>query len=114
MIFLFDISFCIIGSEGTEADSRTRICLEQGAITNEIQHPLSEGSQYETSTPNSVMAEQIYDCLPGEFIICNTAYFTHSPILVYDQFAACRNQYFFPVSAVRKNRFRCDFSLQAA
>ena len=45
-----------VEAEGTEADSRTRICLEQGAITNEIQHPLSEGSQYETSTPNSVMA----------------------------------------------------------
>ena len=43
-------------AEGTEADSRTKICLEQGAITNEIRHPLSEGSQYETSTPNSVMA----------------------------------------------------------
>lgn len=45
-----------VEAEGNEADSRTRICLEQGAITNEIQHPLSEGSQYETSTPNSVMA----------------------------------------------------------
>ncbi|MDE6386838.1 MAG: FecR domain-containing protein [Lachnospiraceae bacterium] len=45
-----------VEAEGTDADSKTRICLEQGAITNEIQHPLSEGSQYETSTPNSVMA----------------------------------------------------------
>lgn len=45
-----------VEAEGTDADSRTKICLEQGAITNEIQHPLSEGSQYETSTPNSVMA----------------------------------------------------------
>lgn len=45
-----------VEAQGTDADSRTRICLEQGAITNEIQHPLSEGSQYETSTPNSVMA----------------------------------------------------------
>lgn len=45
-----------VEAEGTEADSRTKICLEQGAITNEIQNPLSEGSQYETSTPNSVMA----------------------------------------------------------
>lgn len=45
-----------IEAEGNEADSKTRICLEQGAITNEIQHPLSAGSQYETSTPNSVMA----------------------------------------------------------
>lgn len=45
-----------VEAQGSEADSKTRICLEQGAITNEIQHPLSEGSQYETSTPNSVMA----------------------------------------------------------
>lgn len=45
-----------VEAEGTDENSRTRICLEQGAITNEIQHPLSDGSQYETSTPNSVMA----------------------------------------------------------
>lgn len=45
-----------VEAEGTDADSRTKICLEQGAITNEIQNPLSEGSQFETSTPNSVMA----------------------------------------------------------
>lgn len=30
--------------------------MEQGAITNEIQNPLSPKSQYETSTPNAVMA----------------------------------------------------------
>lgn len=45
-----------VEAEGTDADSRTKICLEQGAITNEIQNPLSEGSRFETSTPNSVMA----------------------------------------------------------
>ncbi|MDE6405329.1 MAG: FecR domain-containing protein [Lachnospiraceae bacterium] len=45
-----------VEAEGTDADSRTKISLEQGAITNEIQNPLSEGSRYETSTPNSVMA----------------------------------------------------------
>lgn len=45
-----------VEAEGTETDSRTKICLEQGAITNEIRHPLSEGAQFETSTPNSVMA----------------------------------------------------------
>lgn len=45
-----------VEAEGSDENSRTRICLEQGAITNEIQHPLSDGSQYETSTPNSVMA----------------------------------------------------------
>lgn len=45
-----------VEAEGTDADSRTKICLEQGAITNEIQNPLREGSRFETSTPNSVMA----------------------------------------------------------
>lgn len=45
-----------VEAEGTGEDSKTRISLEQGAITNEIKHPLSEGAQYETSTPNSVMA----------------------------------------------------------
>lgn len=45
-----------VEAEGTDADSRTKISLEQGAITNEIQNPLSEGSRFETSTPNSVMA----------------------------------------------------------
>lgn len=43
-------------AEGDEHDSRTRIRLEQGALTNEIQNPLSGESLYETSTPNSVMA----------------------------------------------------------
>ncbi|MDE7358933.1 MAG: FecR domain-containing protein, partial [Lachnospiraceae bacterium] len=45
-----------VEAEGTDVDSRTKISLERGAITNEIQNPLSEGSRYETSTPNSVMA----------------------------------------------------------
>lgn len=45
-----------VEAEGTDADSRTKISLEQGAIINEIQNPLREGSSYETSTPNSVMA----------------------------------------------------------
>lgn len=39
-----------VEAEGSDEDSRTKICLEQGAVTSEIQHPLSEGSQYETST----------------------------------------------------------------
>lgn len=43
-------------AQGGGQDSKTRINLEQGAITNEIQNPLSKGSTYETVTPNSVMA----------------------------------------------------------
>ena len=45
-----------IEAKGTDVNSKTKICLEQGAITNEIQNPLSKDSEYETSTPNSVMA----------------------------------------------------------
>lgn len=43
-------------AEGDGQDSRTKIRLEQGAVTSEIQKPLSSDSLYETSTPNSVMA----------------------------------------------------------
>lgn len=43
-------------AKGDERDSKTRISLEQGAVTNEIQNPLSKESIYETATPNSVMA----------------------------------------------------------
>ncbi len=43
-------------AEGDSKDSKTTISLEQGAITNEIQNRLSEDSEFETSTPNSVMA----------------------------------------------------------
>ena len=50
-----DTIFSIV-AKGTDVNSKTKICLEQGAITNEIQNPLSKDSEYETSTPNSVMA----------------------------------------------------------
>ena len=43
-------------AEGDGQNSKTRIRLERGAVTNEIQNPLSGESLYETSTPNSVMA----------------------------------------------------------
>lgn len=43
-------------AEGDGQNSKTKIRLEQGAVTNEIQKPLSGESLYETSTPNSVMA----------------------------------------------------------
>lgn len=45
-----------IEAVGTKADSKTKIQLTQGAITNEIQNPLSEDSTYEVTTPNAVMA----------------------------------------------------------
>ena len=46
----------VLTAKGNEQDSETRIDLEQGAVINEIQNPLSENSTYETVTPNSVMA----------------------------------------------------------
>ena len=42
-------------AEGNERNSKTRIKLERGAVTNEIQNPLSRRSTYETSTLNSVI-----------------------------------------------------------
>ncbi|MGN0427625.1 MAG: FecR domain-containing protein [Agathobacter sp.] len=55
-ILVEENSILSIVAEGTSADSKTSIHLEQGAITNEIQNPLSENSTYNVSTPNSVMA----------------------------------------------------------
>ena len=43
-------------AEGTKEDSKTRIALEKGAVTSEIQNKLNSKSSYEVSTPNSVMA----------------------------------------------------------
>lgn len=45
-----------IEAAGTKEDSRTKINLTKGAIVNEIQNPLSAGSTYEVTTPNSIMA----------------------------------------------------------
>lgn len=41
---------------GNGSDSKTSIKLTYGAITNEIQNPLSSKSSYEVNTPNSNMA----------------------------------------------------------
>ena len=49
-------SVLAIEAAGNEADSKTRIQLEQGAVTSEIQNPLSTDSTYEVNSPNSVMA----------------------------------------------------------
>ncbi len=49
-------SVLAIEAAGNEADSKTKIQLEQGAITSEIQNPLSTDSTYEVNSPNSVMA----------------------------------------------------------
>ncbi len=45
-----------IEAVGTREDSKTKIQLVQGAVTNEIQNALSADSIYEVATPNSVMA----------------------------------------------------------
>lgn len=49
-------SILAIEADGNKADSKTKIQLEQGSVTNEIQNPLSTDSQYEVNSPNSVMA----------------------------------------------------------
>lgn len=45
-----------ITAEGKGDKTRTDIDLQQGAVTIEIQNKLSEGSTYQVTTPNSVMA----------------------------------------------------------
>lgn len=45
-----------VEAAGEKTDSRTRIRLIQGTVVNEIQNPLSAGSLYEVTTPNSIMA----------------------------------------------------------
>ena len=43
-------------AEGDGANSKTTINLTKGAITNEIQNKLNGDSEYEVTTPNSIMA----------------------------------------------------------
>ena len=46
----------VLEATGTAEDSKTRIELLEGAITNDIQKKLSDESSYEINTPNSTMA----------------------------------------------------------
>lgn len=50
-----DTKISLVAS-GNKVDSKTKIYLEKGAIINQIDNPLSEGSSYEVITPNSTMA----------------------------------------------------------
>ncbi|MGN0437305.1 MAG: FecR domain-containing protein [Lachnospiraceae bacterium] len=50
-----ETEFKLVAS-GNSANSKTSIELSYGAITNEIQNPLSDQSSYEVNTPNSNMA----------------------------------------------------------
>ncbi|MCQ2521250.1 MAG: FecR family protein [Lachnospiraceae bacterium] len=50
-----DTNFALVAS-GSSQNSKTSIELKTGAITNEIQNPLSKDSSYEVNTPNSTMA----------------------------------------------------------
>ena len=46
----------ILNAAGSSESSKTTIELKRGAITNDIQNKLSEGSYYEVNTPNSTMS----------------------------------------------------------
>ena len=46
----------VLEATGTQNRSYTNIKLEKGAITNEIQKPLSNSSEYKIETPNSTMS----------------------------------------------------------
>lgn len=45
-----------VEAAGSAESGKTTIVLEDGAITNEIQNPLSDNSAYEVNTPNSTMS----------------------------------------------------------
>ncbi len=45
-----------IRAEGSSENSKTRITIDKGAITNEIQNALNSDASYEVNTPNSTMA----------------------------------------------------------
>lgn len=55
-IMVEENSVLSIEAVGDEKDSKTKIQLEKGAVTSEIQNPLSTDSEYEVTSPNSVMA----------------------------------------------------------
>ncbi|SEQ73171.1 FecR family protein [Lachnospiraceae bacterium NE2001] len=46
----------VLNATGSSDTSKTTIELKSGAITNDIQNKLSEGSSYEVNTPNSTMS----------------------------------------------------------
>ena len=50
-----DTEFELVAT-GSGSSNKTTIELKSGAITNEIQNPLSDSSSYEVNTPNSNMA----------------------------------------------------------
>lgn len=50
-----DTEFSLVAT-GNSSNSKTSIELVRGAITNDIQNPLSEESSYEVNTPNSNMS----------------------------------------------------------
>lgn len=55
-IMVEEKSILTMVADGTKENSKTKIQVEQGAVTNEIQNKLNSKSSYEVSTPNSVMA----------------------------------------------------------
>ncbi len=55
-IYLEEQTEMVLEASGTGENSKTRINLTKGAITNDIQNPLSGESSYEINTPNSTMS----------------------------------------------------------
>ncbi len=55
-IYLEDNTQLVLVAEGDAANSKTKIDLISGAITNDIQNKLSTESSYEINTPNSTMS----------------------------------------------------------
>ena len=55
-IYLEEQSEILLKASGNSKDSKTKIEILKGSITNDIQNKLSEDSTYEVNTPNSTMS----------------------------------------------------------
>lgn len=55
-IFLEEHTELLLEATGNSKNSRTKIRLIKGGITNDIRNPLSEQSTYEVNTPNATMS----------------------------------------------------------
>lgn len=54
-VYMEEDSEIILEATGSSENSKTRIMLQKGALTNEIQNKLSDDSAYEVNSPNSAM-----------------------------------------------------------
>ena len=72
---------------GNDADSKTSIYLEKGAIVNQLDKPLNDKSSYQVTTPNSTMA--VRGTSFRVEIACNEKGEVYAKIAVFDGKVEC-------------------------